>query len=92
MNLQKIEKEDLHHLHFVREDVLQNDDKRSERNQKLIKACILGNVDKEKCRIIFHSREGCNYIETTVWAVTEKYICLKGGVYLMVASIVDVIL
>lgn len=92
MTIQKIEKEEISKLHFRSNEVLQNEEKRLERNQKLIKASILGNLEKGKCKIVFDSSAGCNYVETTVWAVTDKYVCLKGGVAILITSIVDVIL
>ncbi len=92
MNFQKIEKEEIVNLHFLPNDVLANDASKNERNIKLSNAVILGNIEKEKCKIIFHSKEGDSYVETTIWAVTDKYICLKGGVCLLIASILDVIL
>jgi len=53
---------------------------------------LLGNIDKVKCKIIFHAQEGDNCVETTIWAVTEKHVCLKGGVLLSISSITEVIL
>ena len=92
MNFHKIEKEEIVNLHFLQNDVLQNEISKSERNKKLSSAVILGNIEKEKCKIIFHATEGDNCVETTIWAVTDKYICLKGGITLLIASILDVIL
>jgi len=92
MTIQKIEKEEISKLHFRSVDVLQNEEKRLERSQKLIKASILGNLEKEKCKIVFHSSAGCSYVETTIWAVTDKYVCLKGGVAILITSIIEVIL
>lgn len=91
MNFHKIEKEEIVNLHFLSTDVLENEIGKIERNSKLSQAVILGNIEKEKCKIIFHAQEGDSYVETTIWAVTDKYICLKGGVTLLVACILDVI-
>jgi hypothetical protein len=55
-------------------------------------AVILGNIEKQKCKIVFHANEGDVFVETTVWALTDKYICLKGGVALLIASIIEVII
>ena len=92
MNAKKIEKEEIVNLHFLPTDVLENTEHRTARNKKLVNGALLGNTEKKKCRIIFHAKEGDTYVETTIWAVTDKYICLKGGMYLLVASIIDVIL
>ena len=92
MNAKKIEKEEILKLHFLPNDVLDNSAQKNDRNQKLINGAVLGNIEKEKCKIVFHAQEGDNYVETTIWAVTDKYICLKGGISLLIASIIDVIL
>lgn len=91
MTFQKIEKEEIGALHFPMNDVLDNEEKKLERTQKLIKASILGNLEKEKCRILFRSDRGCNYVETTIWAVTDKYVCLKGGVAILITAIIEVV-
>lgn len=92
MNFQKIEKEEISNLHFHTNDVLSNDESKKERDLKLKNAAFLGNIEKEKCKIIFQAKEGKNYVETTIWAVTDKYICLKGGITLLIASIFDVVI
>lgn len=92
MNAKKIEKEEIVSLHFLPTDVLDNSAQKNERNQKLNNALVIGNIEHEKCKIVFHAQEGDNYVETTIWAVTDRYICLKGGICLLIASIIDVIL
>lgn len=92
MNAHKIEREEIEKLHFLPTDVLPNEEQKTFRTQQLLKGAVLGNIEKEKCKIVFHSEEGDNYIETTIWAVTDKYICLKGGLFLAIASIMEVIL
>ena len=92
MNPKKIEKEEIVNLNFLPNDVLENSEHRIDRNKKLVNGAFLGNIEKTKCKIIFHAKEGVAYVETTIWAVTDKYVCLKGGIYLLIASIVDVVL
>lgn len=92
MNLIKIEKEEIVRLHFSSGDVLESEAQKRNRELALRNAVILGNTEKQKCRIVFHAEEGDGFVETTVWAVTDKYICLKGGLALLIASVVDVIL
>jgi len=91
MSFKKIEKEEIGTLHFPINDVLENDERRAERSKKLIRASILGNLEKEKCKILFRSNLGHNYVETTIWAVTDKYVCLKGGVAILITSIIEVV-
>lgn len=92
INAKKIETNEILKLHFIPQDVFENFNQKEERKQKLEKGVILGNIEKQKCKIIFHAKEGNNYIETTIWAVTDKYLCLKGGITLSIASILEVIL
>jgi hypothetical protein len=92
MDAKKIEKEEIVHLHFLPNDVLKNDEQRRDRGQKLIYAAAIGNTEKHKCKIVFNSQEGDNYVETTIWAVTDKYLCLKGGILLLITSIIEVVL
>jgi hypothetical protein len=87
----KINKEEISRLHFPAEEVLTSKELQSKRERELMNGLILGNTEKGKCRIVFHSTEGDSYVETTIKAVTDKYICLKGGITLLVSSIIEVI-
>lgn len=91
MFLKKVEKEEIAQLHFSSKEVLNDQSKIRNREHALRKAVILGNTEKQKCRIVFHAKEGDSYVETTVWAVTDKYICLKGGLTLLIACVIEII-
>lgn len=60
---------------------------------KLNRALTLGNLYKTSVRIQFTSQND-EFLETeaTIWAVTEKYVMLKGGVMLPIDCIIDVIM
>ena len=58
-----------------------------ELKKKLIEATRLGNSYKGKMRIEFEDDEGLKAVETTIWATGQKYICLKGGVWLPISRI-----
>lgn len=90
MYTKMITKEEIAHSHILPIDILPSEDQKNNFNQQLLKGAILGNIEKEKCKITFHAEEGDNCIETTIWAVTDKYICLKGGITLLIASIIEV--
>lgn len=90
MNLKRIEGEEVVKMHFLSNDVLQNETQKTERKQKLINGMILGNLERQKSHIAFHAIEGDGYIESVIFAVTDKYICLKGGITLLIASIIEV--
>lgn len=92
MNPKIISMEEIAQLHFLPNDVLEIEAQRKERDIKLHSAMLLGNREHQKCKIVIHAQEGDSCIETTVWAVTDKYICLKGGLALLIASIIEVIL
>lgn len=85
-----IAKEEIPQLHILPNTVVSTSEQQKELNQKLMTGASLGNLEKEKCKITFHAAEGDTCVETTIWAVTDKYICLKGGITLLIASIVDV--
>lgn len=57
---------------------------------RLLEATKMGNNDHIKIAIIFQDDEGLRRVETTVWATGEKYICLKGGVWLPINHIKEV--
>jgi hypothetical protein len=88
----KIEKEEIPRLRLTSYEVLNDVVLIKGREQALQSAAILGNTEKQKCKIVFNTEEGSCAVETTIWAVTDKYVCLKGGLTLLIASIIDVII
>lgn len=60
--------------------------------EKLIEATRLGNIHHGKVGIIFEDDEGLKRVDTTIWSTGAKYICLKGGVWLPIDRIREVIL
>lgn len=58
--------------------------------EKLAYAVRLGNEFKGKTAISFNTTEGERTVETTVWSLTDRYIQLKGGILIPLASITDV--
>lgn len=75
-----IDKENVKDLRFPNKEVLTDKKDIIKRRLMLERATALGNIDKQKFRILFEDDEGLKYVETTIWATTEKRICLKGGV------------
>lgn len=53
----------------------------------LAQAATLGNLYHNKVKIFFQSLQGQYVVETTIWATTSAYICLKGGITLPVQAI-----
>ena len=72
-----IEKEQIESLHFPPEEVLLDKKKTEERKIEATKAMRLGNMFKSKVKIIFEDSGGIKMVETTIWAVTERYLILK---------------
>jgi hypothetical protein len=53
-------------------------------------ATTLGNVHHSKVSIIFHDDSGLKRVDTTIWAYGAKYICLKGGIWIPIARILEI--
>lgn len=87
-----INKDQVKGMKFPSTDVLVTTDMRSERRKKLEKGMLLGNNHKHKVKIIFSDREGIKKVETTIWATMEKNISIKGGVFIPIHRIHDVII
>ena len=60
--------------------------------EKLLEATKLGNLHHGKVTIFFRDDEGMKCVKTTIWATGLKYICLKGGIWLPIASIEKVVM
>ncbi len=75
-----IEKENLSRINFSKEEVLKSDEDIRLRKSALDRAQTLGNLLQTKVHILFESKDGkLTEVHTTVWAVGEKFISLKGG-------------
>ncbi|MCX6351859.1 MAG: hypothetical protein NTX03_08345 [Bacteroidetes bacterium] len=78
-------------MNFTGEEVLSNDFAKKKRVSDLYRAMILGNLYHVKCRIVFETKKGLRDVETTVWAATDKFVSLKGGISIPVGCIHQVI-
>ena len=89
-NIATVQKEQLNTLKFYREEVIQEKVSQRLRKFDLDRALILGNIDHNKVTIIFKTEDGnLLQVNTTIWAVTEEYVALKGGVHIPIKAIVD---
>ncbi len=79
MNTLFIDKELVSDQQFFKKEVLSDKQAISQRRQSLERAVILGNIHKVKSKIFFETKEGTKAIETTIWAVTDDYVIIKGG-------------
>ncbi len=72
-------------------EVLPDRELQAKRYNKLICAMQLWNVVHEKSRIIFRSGGEIKTVDTPIWFVSEKYVCINAGVTVLVSCILDVI-
>lgn len=86
----EIQKEDVVNLSFPSDSVLTDESDYKKLMGDLHRATSLGNISKHKVNIVFRDSEGIKKVNTTVWAMTEKSILLKKGVFLPIHRIVSV--
>lgn len=80
---QLIEKEDVIKFRFPKLEFLPNPLAIKWREKDLEKALALGNLEHEKVKITFLDIYLNSFqVETTIWAVTEESICLKGDLFI----------
>lgn len=85
-----VQKEQLHTLRFCKDEVILETIRQRLRKFDLDRALILGNIDHNKVTIVFKTEDGSLLqVKTTIWAVTEEYVALKGGVHIPIKAIVD---
>lgn len=83
-----IQKEALSGISFQKKEVIENYQLRQDRTSDLNKAVALGNLYHFKVSIIFETEDGITQkVITTIWAVSEDFILLKGGVFVPVKAI-----
>lgn len=86
-----LQKEQIPSIRFANIDVLENPLSILAREKAMERALILGNMEHTKVKITFMDFYHSMYeIETTVWAVTEESICLKGHLYLPKSAVLTV--
>lgn len=86
-----IQKEDIIHIRFPKSEVLPNPLAVKQRDRDLKNALSLGNNDHVKVKLTFLDYHNNTYlIETTIWAVTEESVCLKGDLLLPKRSLLSV--
>lgn len=77
-------------LNFPQQDVLPNKKERRRRFANAQRARILGNIEKIKAKINFHTTEGPYEVNTTVWHVDQDFIMLKGASALPMKSVYSI--
>lgn len=77
---ERVEKEEIHDLHFPKCDVLDDRYDKSQRYSELNRALALGNLEHSKIKIFFEDNVSKKVVETTVWGVTDNSVILKQGI------------
>lgn len=86
-----IEKEEIANLAFSRKEVLDDQEAIKQRLYDLYRSQILGNISQGKVWITFQTADGAVYkVNTTIWAVGEKFINLKCGIVIPINAIYQV--
>lgn len=89
-NIHLIQKEAMYGLNFQKNEVIENIPLRHIRYANLNRAMTLGNLYYVKVSIIFKTEDGhLKKVVTTIWAVSEEFILLKGGIFVPVKAIVE---
>ncbi|MEJ6588819.1 MAG: hypothetical protein QNL43_03355 [Crocinitomicaceae bacterium] len=63
-----------------------------ELTKQLQKAMMLGNTHKRKVKIVFQDDEGVKKVDTTLWASGSKFVCLKGGVWIPINRLIEIVI
>jgi hypothetical protein len=85
---QLIEKELITSLNFTDHSTVQQ---HPELRSQIDRATVLGNAHRGKVSIIFADDSGLKRVDTTIWAAGAKFICLKGGVWIPINRISEII-
>ncbi|WP_448528311.1 hypothetical protein [Raineya sp.] len=90
-NCKEVGKEDLHLFSFTKFDVLTSEEERKLRQINIEKGLKLGNLYQQKVFIYFRDVNSENfYVHTTIWAICEDVITLKGGRIIPIRAIYEV--
>ena len=84
-----IEKESITNCTFNKEtEIVQQKDLL----KKIQNATILGNTHHSKVTIIFQDDDSVKRVDTTIWAAGPKFICLKGGIWIPINRIIEILI
>jgi hypothetical protein len=88
----KVEQDDLFNVTFKNQEKMFTQERMKSRDQKLYMAMLIGNHYQGCVRIIFNTEDGETEIESRIWARTDKYIVLKGGTFIPINAVIDIIM
>jgi len=90
-NVQLIQKEQIKFLKFPKEEVLEKRKDQIDRYLELQRALTLGNLERQKVRIVFVDDSGLKKVETTVWGITDKSVILKKSTIIPLERIISIV-
>lgn len=88
----KIEQTELLKVIFKNEDTMYIQEQVKSRDQKLYMAMLMGNNYYDNVRILFNTEDGEREIVSRIWARTDKFVVLKGGMFIPIGAVIDIIL
>ena len=83
-----VEKEIIPSLPFHNKSRVQQ---RPNLRKQIDKATILGNMHRRKVSILFEDDNGTKRVDTTIWASGTKFVCLKGGVWIPINRLKEIL-
>lgn len=90
VNIQLIEKEQIKFLTFPKEDVLNKKKDQIDRVLELQRALSLGNLERQKVKIVFVDNKGLKKVVTTIWGITDKEVILKQATIIPLERIISI--
>ena len=88
----RVEQDDLFNMTFKNHETMFTQERIKCRDQKLYMAMLIGNHYQGCVRILFNTEDGESEIESRIWARTDKFIVLKGGTFIPINSVIDIIM
>jgi len=88
----KIDRNDLLKVVFKNENTMYLQESIKSRDQKLYMAMLMGNNYYDNVRILFNTEDGVREVISRIWARTDKFVVLKGGMFIPIGALVDIIL
>jgi len=86
----KIDKQELLKVVFKNEETMYIQEQVKSRDQKLYMAMLMGNHYYDNVRILFDTEEGEREITSRIWARTDKFVVLKGGMFIPIGAVIDI--
>jgi hypothetical protein len=87
-----IEQDDLLKVTFKNDRTMYIQEELKTRDQKLYMAMVMGNNYYENVRILFNTEDGVRELVSRIWARTDKFVVLKGGMFIPIGAVIDIIL